>query len=73
MSVRHSILSRTNPPVRRRAGVLTWITKRLALFSERRRLSDLPDHILDDIGVSRRDAEREAKRDIWDVPSHWKL
>jgi uncharacterized protein YjiS (DUF1127 family) len=30
-------------------------------------------HLLADIGVSQQAADREARRPIWDVPSHWRL
>ncbi|MCT7374012.1 DUF1127 domain-containing protein [Chelativorans salis] len=32
---------------------------------ERRRLSDLTDRLLDDIGLTRADVEREAARPFW--------
>ena len=32
---------------------------------QRRRLIDLPDYLLKDIGVSRADAEREAGKPFW--------
>ncbi len=33
--------------------------------NQRRRLVDLPDYLLKDIGVSRGDAEREAGKPFW--------
>ena len=38
--------------------------------AERRKLSALSDRALHDIGVSRADVWREARRSFWDVPPH---
>lgn len=52
---------------------LTTLTRRLRLaldlWSERRALDRLDDHMLEDIGLERWQAEREAARHPWDVPS----
>lgn len=40
----------------------------LSLWSERRALADLSDDALADIGLSRGDADVEARRAPWDVP-----
>ena len=44
----------------------------LALYRQRKALSELDTHLLDDIGVSREDAMREATRPAWDVPATWR-
>ena len=47
----------------------------LALFAarrERRRLADMSDHLLKDIGLTREQAEAEASRHLWDVPANWR-
>ncbi len=59
------ISRRVSRPVRR--GILAY----LDLYTQRRALAQLDDTLLDDIGVSRRDAEAEARRPLWDAPSHW--
>ena len=41
--------------------LLTW----QARASQRRRLSELPDYLLSDIGVTRADAEREVSKPFW--------
>lgn len=52
-------------------------SRRMALFSlfdlarERRALARMDDARLSDLGLSREDAQAEAKRPLWDVPSHW--
>lgn len=47
--------------VRRETGL--W----LSTSRERRTLAELPDHILLDIGITRAEAEREARRPFWAV------
>jgi len=44
----------------------------MALRRQRRALAQLDSDGLADIGVTRSEAETEAKRPIWDAPSHWK-
>lgn len=41
----------------------------LQVADERRRLASLDDRLLRDIGISRGDAEGEASRPFWDLPS----
>ncbi len=43
------------------------LTARLAVLRERRRLARLSDEALRDIGLSRREALREARRPFWDI------
>lgn len=43
----------------------------LALSRQRRDLARLESHLLDDIGVTPREAETEARRLPWSPPSHW--
>lgn len=43
----------------------------LALSRSRQALADLDARALEDIGVTARDARREATRPVWDVPSNW--
>lgn len=42
-----------------------------AVLRQRRALAALDDTRLTDLGLTRKEAETEAKRPIWDVPSHW--
>jgi len=41
----------------------------MAVWSQRRVLGMLDDAALADIGLSRREAEREARRPFWDLPA----
>ncbi|EAQ04476.1 hypothetical protein OB2597_10039 [Pseudooceanicola batsensis HTCC2597] len=43
----------------------------LALARSRQALADLDPRALDDIGLTRDDARREAGRPAWDVPANW--
>lgn len=42
-----------------------------ALYRQRRTLNDLDAHMLDDIGITKAEAEAEANRPVWDVPAFW--
>ncbi len=41
----------------------------LGVLRQRRRLAELSDHQLVDIGITREEAQAEAARPIWDLPS----
>lgn len=43
----------------------------LALARQRRRLAGLDDRALEDIGVTRAQANAEANRPFWDAPDTW--
>ncbi|MFK7938691.1 MAG: DUF1127 domain-containing protein [Roseovarius sp.] len=43
----------------------------LALRRQRRTLAQLDNTRLADLGLTRTQAQAEAQRPIWDVPSHW--
>jgi uncharacterized protein YjiS (DUF1127 family) len=45
---------------------------RLMLGRSRQALKTLDQSALNDIGLSKEDAAREAKRSFWDVPSSWR-
>ena len=55
---------RTRGPVGR---LLAW----MSLYSERQALSRLDQHLLDDIGITREQARKEARRPVWDAPDQW--
>ncbi len=63
-------ISCTTP--RTRFSLLSFVTQRLELLRQRRQLKTLDTRTLEDIGISRRDALREAHRSIWDAPESWK-
>ena len=43
-----------------------------SLRRQRLHLGALDDRLLDDIGLTRDEADGEVKRRAWDVPSHWR-
>lgn len=57
--------------VGRRTSWLPVLVRRLLLWRdlmrERQHLRSLDDHALKDIGISRRDVDREASRPFWDT------
>lgn len=57
-------------------GFLRTLPARLAALAavsrSRKGLMRLDDHLLRDIGLTREEAETEARRPVWDAPSHWK-
>ena len=55
----------------RRTEKRAAIRMRLEQRRQSRALTRLSDHLLADIGLTRAEAEREARRMLWDVPGHW--
>ncbi|WP_308419732.1 DUF1127 domain-containing protein [Cribrihabitans marinus] len=47
------------------------LSLRLALWRSRRALDKLDARQLRDIGLSRDEARREARKPIWDAPDNW--
>ncbi|MFN3576285.1 MAG: DUF1127 domain-containing protein [Tabrizicola sp.] len=64
-------LSRPLRPALPRLSLASRIWQALMLARTRRTLAHLDDHLLADIGLSREQAEAEARRPLWDAPSHW--
>ncbi|MBR9863231.1 MAG: DUF1127 domain-containing protein [Rhodobacteraceae bacterium] len=57
---------------KRPRGLFRRLADAFHLRSQRLRLMQLTDQQLADIGLTRADAEAEARRSLWDAPSHWK-
>jgi uncharacterized protein YjiS (DUF1127 family) len=51
-------------------GILETLVRWQEVSIQRRRLLELDAHMLKDIGISRADAVREAKRPFWDSRAH---
>jgi uncharacterized protein YjiS (DUF1127 family) len=72
MSIQH--ISAVAQP--RRPSFLSRTFRFVALVAsarrDRRTLAQLDPHLLRDIGLTREQAEAEAARALWDVPSHWR-
>ena len=43
----------------------------MSLGRSRRRLGELEEHLLRDIGLTSAEARRESERPIWNAPEHW--
>ncbi|MEM8776656.1 MAG: DUF1127 domain-containing protein [Pseudomonadota bacterium] len=43
------------------------LVQMIATYRQRRALARLDDRALNDIGITRQDAEKEAKRVFWDI------
>jgi uncharacterized protein YjiS (DUF1127 family) len=56
---------------RARIALPDWIGAMHGVWRQRRILSELDQRALDDIGISREAALREAARPVWDVPAGW--
>lgn len=56
----------------RRPTLISGLIARLAVWRQRRTLMALDDDALNDIGLTRREAETEAKRSFWDAPDSWR-
>ena len=52
--------------------LVRWLTTARAVRRQRTRLGDLEPRMLRDIGVTDSEAEREARRALWDVPDRWR-
>lgn len=61
--------SRLHGPI----GIMKYLSRLIAVRNHRRLLKDMPDEVLNDIGVTRDQARAEAARPIWDVPASWKM
>ncbi len=44
----------------------------LSFWQQRRMMRELSEETLADIGLTRQDAEKEARKLPWDVPSTWR-
>ncbi|WP_146589750.1 DUF1127 domain-containing protein [Puniceibacterium confluentis] len=64
-----STLSRQRP--HRSQSLIATLLALGALHRQRRALARLDDHALNDLGLSRDAALREARRPVWDAPGNW--
>ena len=71
----HLTASRALPQARRSANptVFARIGAAFTVWQQRRALAELPDHLREDVGLTRAEAHREANRPLWDVPDHWRF
>jgi uncharacterized protein DUF1127 len=57
---------------RSRIGWTGRFVKHLNVWRQRRQLSQLDDAALNDIGLTRTEANAEARRPFWDAPETWR-
>lgn len=67
-----SALAAAHPARRTKTFLFSVLKQALALHRQRSRLVLLDDRLLRDIGLTREDALAEARRAVWDVPTHWR-
>lgn len=60
------------PTLKERHSIPEQMFNAVQVWVQRRALARLSDAHLCDIGLSRKQANREAKRPIWDVPANWR-
>jgi uncharacterized protein YjiS (DUF1127 family) len=48
------------------------LTRAQALHRQRCALAALDDRLLDDVGLTRDQAEAEVNAPLWDAPAHWR-
>ncbi|WIY23963.1 DUF1127 domain-containing protein [Parasedimentitalea psychrophila] len=65
-------ISQTCATAPSRPSLIAGLTARLAVWKQRRALKALDDSALNDIGLSRRQANTEARRSFWDAPDSWR-
>ncbi|MGC9368235.1 MAG: DUF1127 domain-containing protein [Paracoccaceae bacterium] len=58
----------TSLPARRSRGLLPRLRLAFGVAAQRHRLTQLDDALLSDIGLTRGQAEAEARRGFWDLP-----
>jgi uncharacterized protein YjiS (DUF1127 family) len=66
-----TILTASSARSVRRTGALGRLIALAAVGRSRRRLGELDDHLLRDLGLTRGQASIEAEKGAWDVPAHW--
>ena len=62
----------TRTPVASPISVLARLTNAHSVWRQRQKLKSLDDAALKDIGLTRDQAQTEAKRPFWDAPDNWK-
>lgn len=70
MSIQVKTLSHFALPPRR-TSAWAWLHAALATRRSRTDLRSLDAHMLHDVGLTAAEAQKEAKRPVWDVPVHW--
>lgn len=67
-----TILTATHAPTTPIQTKATGLVRRFTVWSQRQALQKLDNAALDDIGVTRADADAESRRSFWDAPNSWR-
>ena len=57
---------------RSRPSLLSFLFRAGQVRRQRAHLSNLDDHMLRDIGLTREEVAAESRRVVWDVPQNWR-
>lgn len=71
MATQHLTRSIVAPSRSRSRSRRTLIGRLYDLWRSRQALANLDDARLKDVGISAREAHREATKLVWDVPQNW--
>lgn len=66
-----TMLTATHRAIPARRSVLSGLKSLFAINRQRQTLRTLDARALDDIGVTRTEADAEAARPFWDAPATW--
>ncbi len=58
-------------PSRSGGGLVARLMQAMGLWQQRRKLAEMDDAQLRDIGLTRAEALEEAEKPLWDVPANW--
>jgi len=67
-----TLMTANRPCAPSRFSLLRALTSAHATWRQRQTLRTLDADALDDIGVSKSQAQAEAKRPLWDAPETWR-
>lgn len=65
-----SAITRSTPRAAR-FGLFARIAALHGLRRQRKLLAELDTHMLNDIGVTEAQAQKESRRPLWDAPANW--
>ncbi len=64
-----AFVTSSHPPKRRFSRQRVSVFDLLALYRQRRALGRLDAETLEDLGITKEEAMREARRPFWDIPT----
>ncbi len=64
-----AFLSNTHPTSRHAPFTQISVMDMLSVYRQRRALAKLDARVLDDLGITREEADLESRRPFWDLPA----